>query len=331
MQNPVPVSEKPLADKGGTSGGSAGGSLVLTYLLLTLGMLFFGISFIASKYALMIFQPVSIILFRAIIASGLLVLTARHRGVRLKLERREVPLFLLLALFQPFAYFLGETYGLKLVSASTASIIIATIPLFTPFASAPLLGEKLSLKAVLGLALSFAGVWFIVTAGSMDSAPGSDLSLPGLMLMLVAVLAAVGYSVVVKTIDLHRSPLVIVTWQHIFGVVMLIPVFLITDLRGLISPDHPVKQAGAEVLFPAMGSLIFLALFASTLAFLFYSNGIRKLGAGRANVFTNTVPIFTAITAFLLLGEQFPPEKLLGMALVIGGVSISQGRSPVLR
>ncbi len=312
-----------------------GGMIGLTYLLLTLGMLFFGISFIASKYALMIFEPVSIILFRAIIASGLLVFTARRRGARLKLEKREVPLFLLLAFFQPFAYFLGETYGLKLISASAASIIIATIPVFTPFATAPLLGERLSFRAFMGLILSFAGVWFIVTTGA--EAPGSvgilgpDFSLTGLVLMFIAVFAAVGYSVVVKKIDLNRSPLVIVTWQHILGSIMLVPVFLVSDLPGLLSQGHPLWKAEPEVLLPALGSLIFLALFASTLAFLFYSNGIRKLGAGKANVFTNTVPIFTAITAFLLLGEQFPPDKLLGMALVIGGVSISQGRAPVLR
>lgn len=296
---------------------------MVTYLLLTTGMFFFGLSFIASKYALLLFDPVSIILFRAVIASLLLASWAKMRGVPLRLTRRELPVFMLLAFFQPFVYFMGETYGLRLVSASAASIIIATIPVFTPFASAPLVGERLTARAFFGLVLSFAGVALIVLADRGTP----DFSLPGVLLMFLAVFGAVGYSIVVKKINLDRSPLVIVTWQHILGSLYLLPLFIAVDLPAMAG--RPRAEAGG--LAAPVISLVFLAVFSSTLAFIFYSNGIRKLGPGRANAFTNTIPLFTAVVSFFLLDERFPPVKLAGMAAVIIGVAVSQKTDGAVR
>jgi drug/metabolite transporter (DMT)-like permease len=70
----------------------------------------------------------------------------------------------------------------------------------------------------------------------------------------------------------------------------------------------------------------FLALFPSTLSYIFLSRGIRHIGATSANLFTNLIPISTALFSFFLLGESLTAAKILGIAIVITGVLVSEAR-----
>jgi drug/metabolite transporter (DMT)-like permease len=67
-----------------------------------------------------------------------------------------------------------------------------------------------------------------------------------------------------------------------------------------------------------------LAVLASSLSFVFYTRSIQELGISKANIFSNLIPVFTAIFSFFLLSEQFTVQKTIGIILVIGGVYISE-------
>jgi len=290
------------------------------YAQLILAMLFYGVSFVSTKIVLGAFGPVTVLAIRLILSSVFLVVLDRlipGRQDRKWPSRADLPPILLLTLFQPLVYFIAENFGLQHVSASIASIIIATIPVFTPFVAGPILGERIGRWGVAGLALSLGGVAIIVLERQLEA----QYTPLGLVLIFTAVLAAVGYSVVVRKTPVRYRPLTLVKLQSLIGMPIIVILALITE-------GVPRGLPGTEVAL----HLVYLGIFPSSVAFVFFSSGIRTLGASRANVFTNLVPGFTAVFAWLLIGEVFTLQKILGMAVVIAGVFAAQrGRRRIAR
>jgi len=290
------------------------------YAQLILAMLFYGVSFVSTKIVLGAFGPVTVLAIRLILSSVFLVVLDRlipGRQDRKWPSRADLPPILLLTLFQPLVYFIAENFGLQHVSASIASIIIATIPVFTPFVAGPILGERIGRWGVAGLALSLGGVAIIVLERQLEA----QYTPLGLVLIFTAVLAAVGYSVVVRKTPVRYRPLTLVKLQSLIGMPIIVILALITE-------GVPRGLPGTEVAL----HLVYLGIFPSSVAFVFFSSGIRTLGASRANVFTNLVPGFTAVFAWLLIGEVFTLQPLLGMAVVIAGVFAAQrGRRRIAR
>lgn len=74
----------------------------------------------------------------------------------------------------------------------------------------------------------------------------------------------------------------------------------------------------------AMIAIVYLAVFASTLAFIFFTYSVRQFGITKANMFTNTIPVFTAIFAWLILGDVINLQKIIGIFVVISGLFVAQ-------
>jgi len=288
------------------------------YVQLVAAMLFYGVSFVSTKIVLTAFGPVTVLAIRLVLSSIFLVVLDRLIPVRrapgTETLRKwpvwgDLPAIFIVTLFQPLLYFLAENNGLQYVSASIASIIIATIPVFTPFIAGPFLGERIGRWGVVGLVLSLGGVAIIVLERQLEA----QYTPLGLVLIFLAVLAAVGYSVAVRKAPARYRPLTLVKFQSLFGLPVIVIIALIVE-----GVPHVVPSA--KVAF----HLAYLGIFPSSIAFVFLSAGIRALGASRANVFTNMVPGFTAVFAWLLVGESFTVQKVLGMLVVIAGVLAAQ-------
>ena len=100
------------------------------YSAIVLAMIFWSFSFIWTRVAIHSFQPMTLITLRLLIASILLFLIALLSGKLQKIRRKDFKWFVLLAFFEPFLYYVGETYGLTTVESTLAAVIISTIPLF---------------------------------------------------------------------------------------------------------------------------------------------------------------------------------------------------------
>jgi drug/metabolite transporter (DMT)-like permease len=174
-----------------------------------------------------------------------------------------------------------------------------------------LLHEKLSKMNIFGMFISFAGVMVMLVKPDL-SMTASPL---GVAFLALAIVVAVGYSVLLKRLTAHYSALTIIATQNFIGIWYFLPLFLILDLRKflVVVPDQRL-----------IVSLLLLAFFASTLAFVFYTIATRHLGISRTNIFTNLIPVFTAVFAFFAVGEKFDLPKLVGMAMVLAGVVLSQ-------
>lgn len=276
-----------------------------------LAMLFWGVSYVWTKIVFEFYQPITIMFIRLSISSMIMLGILRLKRVKLIVERKDYVHFVWLAFFSPFCYFLGENYGLLHVSPTVASVIIATIPLFAPILGFIGFREKLSLINIMGFVISFGGIWIMV----LDQSFRFTASPRGVILLFFAVAAALMNMLFLKKLAGKYSPYLIIFVQNSLGALMFLPVFLLFEFSTFLS----VKPS-----LSAMFSLLALAFFGSSLAFVFYTASVRALGIARTSIFGNLIPIFTAITSLIILKEVIDGGKIAGMALVITGLFMTQ-------
>ncbi len=288
--------------------------LSLVYFSLILAMLFWGYTFVAFKIALDSFKPISIIFLRLLISVVFLFTFARIAGKLQAVKRSDYKYFVLMAFFEPFLYFLGESFGLTYVSPTMGSVIIAIIPLIVPIAAYFIYRERLTLLNWIGLVVSFGGVLAVVFSSEVEIVA----RLKGVLLLFLAVLAAVGYSLTVKGLSHKYNGFTITAYQNALGIMMFLPLFLWFD-AGTILSARPTTEGWI--------SLLYLAIFGSSLTFVLFTFAIREIGASKANIFTNLIPVFTAVFSFFLLKEAMPGLKVAGIFIVLIGVFLSQVKS----
>lgn len=295
-------------------------SKTLTYILITASVIFWGVSFILTKELFLTEEhmtvTVLITLRLALATAVMLPLLSITRKLQ-RIRREDLKWFLLLALCEPFIYHLCETNGVRLVSGSLASVVIATIPLFVPFGMWAAYHQRIKPIMIVGVVLSLAGV-FLMLNGEIGF-EGTGLN--GMLFLTGAVVIAVVYTILlVKVVDRYH-PLVVTTWQNVIGLAY----FLLLTLSSLtfhLSPltFHLLSWSPKMLLI-----LLVLGICCSTLAYAGYNYGVRNLGASEACIFNNAIPVFSLIAAVAIGQESFSWVKVIGMAIVIAGVIIAQG------
>jgi drug/metabolite transporter (DMT)-like permease len=278
---------------------------------LTVCMIFWGISFIWSEQALKTYNPFTLVLFRLIISVFLLFMFNFWYKKIKRIHRKDIIVFLMLSFLQPFAYFIGENYGILYSDSVTTSVIIATIPLFSPVAAYFFLKEKITLINFIGIVVSIIGVFFVIINKDFALSVNPE----GLFLLFFAVISAVLYSILAVKLSKKYNVYTILTYQNVFGILWFIPSFLIFDLQSFIKTGFVVN---------AFIPIILLAVFGSTLCYLLFLYGVKKIGVTRANIFSNSIPVFTAVFAVLLLDRNFYFINTIGILLVLSGVTITQ-------
>jgi drug/metabolite transporter (DMT)-like permease len=282
-----------------------------TYGGVVLSMILWSFSFIWFKIANETYLPLTIVFIRLAISVFLLTAYMLLTGNVTKMKKEDRKLFFLMALCEPFLYFIGESFGLTYVSATAGSVLISTIPVFVILGAWIFFREKLRIINYAGIILSFTGVLiFIINKDGTLS-----FSIRGILLLSFAVASAVGYNLMLSRLVDSYSPVFIVNVQNTIGALLFLPVFLASDLRQFINTPFSVRS---------FVPIIELSVFASCGAFILFAYSVRKIGISRANVFTNCVPILTAIFSFILLGDKLTFQNIAGMFIVITGLFMSQ-------
>jgi drug/metabolite transporter (DMT)-like permease len=274
-------------------------------------MIFWGFSFILSKTVFELYTPLTTIFFRLVISSIFLFPLIKLSGKFEKIDRKDFGLLIGGAFFNPFLYFIGENYGLDLVSVSISAIIIATIPVFTAFVALKMFAEKLSSINIFGMVISFFGLTIILINKEFKL----DASPLGIALLFLAVFSAVVYTVYIKKLTLKYKPITIITWQNLAGALFFLPFFLFFDFREVIH----IKPDMMTIL-----SLIGLGVLCSSAAYILFIYAIKHLGVSKSNLYTNLIPVIASLAAFFILKEDYSWQKASGMGVVIIGVMLSQ-------
>jgi drug/metabolite transporter (DMT)-like permease len=287
------------------------GRLLLVYTICLAAMVFWSFSFIWYKDVYKYFTPFATVFFRLVISSVFLFTTAFVLRRLQPIRKQDWIKIILLAFFEPLLYFIGESLGMQLVSATTASVIISIIPLIVPILAYFILKERLLIKNIVGIFVSCGGVILVVINNNFEFI----VSAKGISLLLISVFAAVFYSIFLKKLADLYNPITLIAWQNTIGAAMFLPLVIIFEPQSL----HRIPFT-IEALTP----LLKLAVFASSFAFMFYTYSVQKLGAVKANIFTNLIPVLTAFFSFLLLGEKLYFHNIIGIFVVIGGLILSQ-------
>jgi drug/metabolite transporter (DMT)-like permease len=284
-----------------------------------ISMIFWSFSFIWFKKANEIFHPITIVfvrlVFSVILLTTYLVITKNF----MKISKKDRKLFLMLAMFEPFSYFLGESFGLTYVSATVCSVFISTIPVFATIGAWLIFKERLKAVNYAGIIISFIGVIVFI----LNSDGSLSFNIKGLGLLFLAVFSAVGYNLTLSRLVGAYSPVYIVNVQNVIGAILFLPLFLILDFRHFINTPFT---------FNMFKPIIELAIFASCSAFILFAYSVKNMGITKANVFSNCIPVFTAIFSFIILGEKLTVQNLTGMTIVIAGLFMSQmnGRRKII-
>ena len=286
------------------------------YVGLLASMIFWAISYIWVKESLKVFNPVSLVFFRLSISGILLLIFSKSINKLQKIKKSELKYFIALAFFDPFLYFIGETFGLRYMSSTLSAILISTIPLFVPLFLLLFYKEKLLFYNILGIIISIIGVALIIFKKDFSLvAP-----LKGFLFMGLAVFAAVIYTVVIVKIAHKYSAFTIIAIQNTFGAIGFFILFLFFDLHNFNISTVTIKN-----FIP----IIKLAILPSSVSFVLFTIAIKKIGANQASVFTNLIPVLTAIFAYFLLSEEITLKTIIGIIIVIIGLFISQKKSKV--
>ena len=281
------------------------------YTSVILAMTFWGFTFVLYKYANESFRPVSIVFLRLFVSIFFLfgfAILLRRLG---RIKRADQKWFLLMALFEPFFYFLGEANGMVLVTPTVGAVIISTIPLIVPFAAYYLFREKLTPLNWVGLVIYFAGVLMVI----MNRSGGLSAEPRGILLMFLAVVSAVGYTMVVRKLVDDYNPITITAYQSLYGLLMFLPLFVFMELP---------RMDWSTVSGSSLMAVLYLGVMGSGVCFILLTIGIRELGAARANIFANIVPVVAAVVSFLMLSEPMPFLKVAGIGVTILGLLMSQ-------
>lgn len=294
------------------------------YIAIIISMILWSGSGIAVKDALTSFSPLTLIVVRfalsVLFMFAIGMIARRSTLFRLQhVEKKDLPLFILAGLFQPFLYYLAETYTYDLISTPTiAETLLSIAPVIAPLFGWIFLKEKITGWMITGILVSTIGVGVLVLVGTVDFSIGNYW---GVLLAVVGVMFALSENVVLRRIPMQYNSLTIIFYTQVVSFVLFCILWAFTDM-----PSATISGI-AHSIATEWKPLAYLAVMSSAAAFMLYCYGVRIVGIVKANVFNNIRPIFTALIMLIAFSEQLPWSKWLGIIAIITGLFLCQIRT----
>ncbi len=283
----------------------------------------FGFSFLFSKIALGYAVPSFMVAMRfatafavmnVIVCAGRII--KKHDGsplVKFSLTGKPLKYVLLLALFQPILYFIGESYGIALTSSAFSGTIIAVIPIMGVVFDIIIMRTKVSRKQIVCAVASVIGV-IVTTLGAQEM----NYSIGGILMLFLAVVAGALFYVFSKKAAEHYSP-----FERTYVMFAAASAFFISFAA--------IQCAGKykEMMLPALTSgefwiaIIHLAVFSSVIAFMLLNYGNSYISVSKASIFVNLTTVISIIAGVVILGESFSVQQVIGAVIIIGSVYLS--------
>lgn len=271
--------------------------------------LLWGLSFLSIKVAVAALPPMSLAFARFLLAVAVLPLFAALVKESLRIALRDVPILVLGGLVGVTIYFSCENNGVALLSASESSLVIGTIPVLTLLAERIFFGTRLGPRTYAGAALSVVGVSLIVLrSGAGGGGPSSPL---GYLYMAGAAFSWVAYAFLTRPVASRYGKICVTFWQSLFGLAGCLP-FALAESSAWRTPSLAVAL-----------NVVYLGLLCSAAGYWLYIMAMDALGAGRASVFINLIPVVSVVAAYFILGERLGAGQLSGGAVAIVGVYLA--------
>lgn len=282
----------------------------LLYLKLFLVAMFFGGTFIAARVIAQTLPPFTASFLRFLVASVFLILFLFSRSINLPSFKLTTAIqILLLALSGIAGYNLLFFSGMKFIPASRASIIVSLNPALISIFSFLFFQEKINSQKIIGIILSFIGAIIVITKGKLNLLSFGNIGL-GEIYILGCVVCWSSFTIISKSVINKVKPLTAITLACLVGTLFLF---------------FPAWQEGQLKNFLNFGREVWISIFAlsilgTVLAYIWYYEGLEKIGASKTGIFINFVPVWATALAILILGEQITVSFVTGSLVVLCGV-----------
>jgi drug/metabolite transporter (DMT)-like permease len=286
----------------------------LTYLIMMLPPLFWAGNFVVGRAVSDQHAPISLSFWRWFFASLILLpfvvkpMWKQRQLIKENLARIFLLAILSISAFNSFAYI-----ALQTTTATNATLLNSFIPIFILMISGFFLKEAISKIQIMGVLVSLAGVFVILTRLDMTIINKLTIN-QGDLWMLVAALDWALYSILLKYLrPKDLSPMPFLGIMMLLGTLALIPLFIL----------NPFNEAPITWNNDMIKALAYIAIFPSIVSYLAWNYGMQKLGASLGGQFIHLMPLFGALMAVVFLGEEIQLYHLVGGACIAVGLWLS--------
>lgn len=262
-----------------------------------------GISFVSIEVGLRAFAPMTLGLVRFVFATALIFIMCRVTKTDMTLHSKDIKYMLVAGLIGITAYFYFENTGIQYTNASIASLVVASLPVFSFLADMAVYKLKWTKEILISLAMSVTGVIFIVGL-DVDALISSGYMI-GYLMMLASAVAWIFYSLASKPLFDRYSPMTMTFYQFLIGTVGFLPFALLEQ--------NNFTALNMEVVL----HVLFLGVFASAAGFYLYLIGLEKLGITQSSLYLNLIPVVTVIFGYFYLGQLISGMQMIGGGFVI--------------
>jgi len=286
----------------------------VVYFQLVLTMFLWGLAWPVGRLLATNLPPISIAVLRYSIVVPVLFAILWLRGTRLTIRRQWIISLVAMGLLSTTLYQAFFLFGVKYAAASDDSLVIGVGPVLIAVMASFVLNEPLTKTKVLGLLSGLAGIGVISLLSPNTNVPNRLL---GVTLVFGGATAYALYTVLLRKFvatnranhaEIAPSSLSILAWISLFGWVFLMPFSLL---------EAPWTYMWGTTSW--LG-ILYLALLSTVVGYFFYVEGVSKIGASRAAIFGNLVPVFGVVSSILLLGENASPWHAVSFLLILVGV-----------
>jgi len=275
-------------------------------------VIFWGLSFIAAKYAMRELPPFVLATVRFLIASAIFMVIIAVRGWHILPEPQErIPVLFLGFLGVTFLFALQYS-GIYLTSSAQASALVGAAPIFIALLSVWLLGEQIPIRTLAGIIVAFAGMTVVISHGSLAGFR-SGTNLIGSSMILLNSLSWALFSVLGKKYSFRYHPMQLTGYVSIAGTILLLPLGVVQAIF-LPVPFH--------LSLGTWGAVLFLSVFCSVLGYWLWYEALAHVKASTIGVYLYGEQAVTFAFAPLLIGEKLGYALLFGTALIILGIVI---------
>ncbi|OYZ02627.1 MAG: hypothetical protein B7Y37_02230 [Sphingobacteriia bacterium 28-36-52] len=289
--------------------------IVQGFLLAIIATLLWSGNFIIARKVSNVISPISLAFYRWACASLVLFPFAYKKVYaelnHLKANWKILSLIALtgISLFNTFVYVAGH----NTTAINMALIGTTSSPIFATIMAVVFLKERLGFYRIIGMILCILGIVLLISKGSWEVLLSFKFS-SGDAWILAGAFAFAVYNILVRRKPIQISALSFLLIIFVFGTLMLFPFFII---------EQSIVKESIDWSNSLIGSILYLGIGTSVLAFWCWNLAISKLGAGRTVLFGNLIPIFSTLEAVLILGEAITPIHFYSGILVIGGLVIA--------
>lgn len=283
----------------------------MAYLLLALTPLLWAGNWTIAKELVRRVHPADLVMVRWFLAALVLAPIVYWREGRLPRPRGvDWLLIVLCGLTGMAGYNILQYVAQQQTTNINGTLIYTSSPALTFLLAVPLLRERVTPRRALGVVLSLAGTAWILAGGSLEVLRTWRFN-PGDVLMVVASAGWAVYTVVTRVGTRRLSPLALTLYAAAAGTLMM------AATRGLY------LAAGRAAWSLSAGdtwAVLYIGVVSSAVAYLFWNEGVRRIGAGAASIFANLLPVYTAVLSITLLGERLTLAHAAGGLAVLAGV-----------